>query len=207
MSLEVRLGLLSLVFFAAFLTLGWLVTTRRLSRFDIRAENFHGMSTDLAVLFTLSGRSLPLLSLGVFSTLIFAVLHKPIWIPLAIFVSQVSSQGVAELFKRVFVRVRPEKWLVRLEHGFSFPSGHATTAIVFYGAWLLTVMLTPMPHFIQFLVATLLLVWMAGIDWSRMALSAHYFSDILGGTLFGSAWICGLSALLVRFHLSLPGMH
>ncbi|MDP9017170.1 MAG: hypothetical protein M3N19_02475, partial [Candidatus Eremiobacteraeota bacterium] len=93
MTLEVRLGVLALVFFISFLALGYLVTTRRLSQFDVRAGNLHGMSTDLAVIFTLSGRSIPLLTLAAISLAIFFAARQPLWIPITIFVSQVASQG------------------------------------------------------------------------------------------------------------------
>jgi hypothetical protein len=38
---------------------------------------------------------------------------------------------------------RPDVWLDRHEPGFSYPSGHATTAVVFYGAWVAVLWTSP----------------------------------------------------------------
>jgi membrane-associated phospholipid phosphatase len=39
-------------------------------------------------------------------------------------------------------------------------------------------------------------VFLAGIPWSRIALSAHYGTDVLGGLLFGAAWLCLMTVAL-----------
>lgn len=203
MSIEARLWGLSIVFLLAFLVLGWLVTAHSLSRIDVEAGSLRSMSTSLAVLFTLSGRSMPLLGLGILTVVLFALFHRPIWIPVTIFVSQLISQGVVEGAKHIFRRSRPDEWLVHHELGYSYPSGHATTAIVFFGAWLLITLFLPIARPLKFVIAGLIVVWMAGIDWSRIALSAHYFSDVVGGTLFGCAWMCALVALMIRLRVPL----
>jgi len=205
MSLEERLWALALVFTAAFVVLGVLVaSTHALARLDLAATIFRGQATATAALFTLTGRAIPLVAIGVLSLLVFYAFKKPLWVPLAILASQLISQGAVELVKTVFSRARPDDWLIRHDLGFSFPSGHATTAIVFFGTWLLLVMVLPIDRPIKFAIAALLLVWIVGIDWSRMALGAHYLSDVLGGTLFGCAWTCALLALLIRLRVPIP---
>ncbi len=159
----------------------------------IRAETFR------------SGRAVPLTFMAAISLAIFAIFHRPMWVPLAVFASQVASQTVVEIIKRVFRRTRPQEWIHRQELGPSYPSGHATTAIVFYGTWFLIALHAPMIHPLKLIVCLGLIVWAIGIDWSRMALGAHYFSDILGGTLFGGAWMCALLAILLRLHAPLTG--
>jgi membrane-associated phospholipid phosphatase len=205
MTFETRLWILAIAFFAAFVILGIFVSTHSPSRLDIEGGYLRGMSTGLAAMLTFSGRALPLLGLAILTVLLFLVLKKPIWVPLAILASQVASQGVVELFKRIFLRNRPDAWLVNHELGYSYPSGHATTAIVFFGTWLLIVMLFPVARPLKVLLALVLIVWMIGIDWSRMALSAHYLSDVIGGTFFGCAWMCVLLALLTRLRIPIMG--
>ncbi|HVS45310.1 MAG TPA: hypothetical protein VMS32_01445, partial [Verrucomicrobiae bacterium] len=120
MTLEGRLWTLAVAFLAAFLILGVLVaSTHALSRLDAVGAIFRGRSTGLAAMFTLSGRAWALVGLGIFSVVLFVILKKPIWVPLAIFASQVASQGAVELIiKHVVARVRPSDWLVNRELGF-----------------------------------------------------------------------------------------
>jgi undecaprenyl-diphosphatase len=205
MSTEARLWLLAITFVAAFAVLGIVVATYSLSRIDLRATTFRGQLTNAAIIFTRSGRAMPLLGFACISVLIYAFLGRPILVPLGVIGSQVASQTIVEIVKRFFRRARPAAWLHRQELGLSYPSGHATTAVVFFGAWFLIAFHVPLPALLKILLCAWLLVWMIGIDWSRMALGAHYFSDILGGTLFGCAWMCALFALLLHYHIPLAG--
>lgn len=205
MSAETRLWLLAITFFAGFATLGIIVASYSLSRIDLRAGSFRGQLTKAAIVFTRSGRAVPLLGFACISVLIYASAGRPILVPLGVIASQVASQTVVEIIKRFFRRARPSEWLHRQELGLSYPSGHATTAVVFFGTWFLIAFHVPLPALLKILLCTILFVWMIGIDWSRMALSAHYFSDILGGTLFGCAWMCALFALLLHYRIPLAG--
>jgi membrane-associated phospholipid phosphatase len=198
-----RLWILAIIFLLAFVMLGLLVTSNPLNRMDVVAGGVRGSSPGLAALFTLSGRSVPLLALGILTVLAFALFHRPIWVPIMIFVSQLASQAVVEGAKHIFRRTRPDDWLVHHELGYSYPSGHATTAIVFFGAWLLITLFLPLARPLKLAIAVLIAVWMVGIDWSRIALSAHYLSDVVGGTLLGCAWMCALVALMIRLRVPL----
>lgn len=78
--------------------------------------------------------------------------------------------------------------------GKSFPSGHALSSTVVYGALLLT--------FLPFLsqrwrraaiTATVALV--VAIGASRLLLGVHFLSDVLAGHLLGIAWLAGATAI------------
>ena len=43
------------------------------------------------------------------------------------------------------------------------------------------------------------LVCAVGISWSRLALGAHYLTDVVGGLLFGAAFLCAALAIILRF--------
>ncbi len=197
MTIEARLWMLSALCAVGFAALGLLVRARPLIRLDARFGALRGDATGLAVVFTLSGRSAPLLILGLLSLGASLAFRRPIWIPIAIFGSQVSSQIIIELTKRLFSRARPDDWLVHHELGFSSPSGHAATAIVFFGAWAVACLfLISAP--VNTFAAAFLALWSLGIVWSRMALSAHYLSDVAGGIVFGIGWLSMLGALAVH---------
>jgi membrane-associated phospholipid phosphatase len=128
--------------------------------------------------------------LGVASVAAALALRLSIKLPLAILVSQALSQGLVNLSKGFFARARPSGWLYRHELGFSYPSGHAATAVVFYGAWALALWASPLPPAVRIAGTLLLAGWGLGIAWSRIALGAHYATDVLGGVLFGLGWLC-----------------
>jgi undecaprenyl-diphosphatase len=78
----------------------------------------------------------------------------------------------------------------------SYPSGHATTGIAFYLALFMLVLdahVVPRPIWIGALIG--LGACSVGIPWSRLALGAHYLSDVAGGLLLGAGWLFVLLAL------------
>ncbi len=196
MIVESRLWIGALVAMALFVILGLAVSRIPPTRFDIEAGAARGTATQLAIAFTQSGRFWPLIGLASLGALIFAIARWPIWIPIAIFCSQIVSQGGIEIAKRVFARTRPDDWLFRHELGYSYPSGHACTSIVFFGAYALAVSALPISRGWKIGIVACVIVWIMGIDWSRVALGAHYLTDVVGGTLFGVGWLCGTVALL-----------
>lgn len=194
MSLQAGLAAASLVLFAAFIALGVYVSTRPLGALDARAVHLRGRFTPTALIFTKSGRSKGLTIAFAVAIAVFALARWPMWIPVLMIVSQVISQMVVELIKLRYRRTRPDYWLDRLDAGHSYPSGHATTSVVFFGGWALVAAYGALPHAVSWALIAFLALWAAGVCWSRLALGAHYASDVAGGLLFGSAWLCGLAA-------------
>jgi undecaprenyl-diphosphatase len=78
-------------------------------------------------------------------------------------------------------------------HGKSFPSGHAMSSTIVYGALLLVFLpLVPRrgrPAAIAGIVALVLL-----IGFSRLALGVHFLSDVIGGYVLGLAWLATSTA-------------
>ena len=185
--------------FAAFLALGYAVC-RAPERWqiDAQARALIGQATPLAALLTLSGRAFALTALAIAALVAVVALHGSLLVATAIFSAQVCSQGVAEFVKRRFGRRRPDDWIFHEELGFSYPSGHASTAALFFGSWLVYAACCG-AHYVAIAAAALLAFWIAGIGWSRLALGAHYPTDVAGGTLFGCAWLALLWAALLHF--------
>ncbi|MEO8778888.1 MAG: phosphatase PAP2 family protein [Rhodanobacter sp.] len=103
-------------------------------------------------------------------------------------VALVGTVPINDSLKALFRRTRPLH-----DHGFisqpgwSFPSGHAFGAVVFYGM-LAYVLLHLSTRFHRVLVAAaMLLIGVIGI--SRILLQVHYFSDVLAGYTAGAAWL------------------
>ncbi len=88
--------------------------------------------------------------------------------------------------KIAFARPRPEAALRALTD-FSFPSGHATGAVAFFGfvAWLAVYNRWLSPALALGLGGTLV----ALIGFSRLYLGVHYLSDVANGYLVGALWL------------------
>jgi membrane-associated phospholipid phosphatase len=178
------------VWLLLFLGLGVFVARQPLSRPDALAAGLRGANAPLAAAFTISGYGAALTLLGIGSVAAALALRLSLKIPLTILCSQVVSQGLVSLSKGLFARARPDAWLYRHEPGFSYPSGHAATAVVFYGAWVMVLWTSPLPSAVRVPGTALLAAWALGIGWSRIALGAHYPTDVIGGFLFGAGWLC-----------------
>lgn len=77
--------------------------------------------------------------------------------------------------------------------GQSFPSGHAFTSTMMYGALLLVFM----PAFgrrLRPLLVAAYVALVAAIAFSRLALGVHYLTDVLGGIALGAAWLAASTA-------------
>lgn len=200
MTLEAHLWLWGAVGFAVVLALGATVS-RAPTRLDIESVAVRGQLPGLAYIFTESGRAIALTIVAVGFIVIFGFLRLGVIIPAAVLASQVVSQGVIEGLKHIFNRTRPDYWLIHNELGKSYPSGHASTAIVFYGMWAAVIAASPLPDTLKMILVVALTLWGAGIVWSRLALGAHYLSDVAGGAVFGAAWLCITLAIAHHFHL------
>ncbi|MFN2449186.1 MAG: phosphatase PAP2 family protein [Candidatus Baltobacteraceae bacterium] len=190
--MSARLYLVSLVCFFLFVLLGLAIVKRPRVLWDVRARSFRSQFLGAALLLTASGRTRPLLSAYAVALGAFALGHLHVWIPIVMALSQIASQSVVEGFKLVYKRVRPDYWLGRLDKGHSYPSGHAATAVISYMGWAVIILHSALPPGLRWPLACAFVLWAVGIGWSRLALGAHYFSDVFGGAMFGTAWLCAL---------------
>ncbi len=199
--LQTLLAAAAVVCLAVTLLLGYSVTrSASLWRIDAEAAALRGAGAPAALMFTLSGRAMPLFFIAAAAFGITLALRAGWKLALAIFLVQLISQAGAELLKRWYRRPRPDYWLVHEELGFSYPSGHATTAVFFYGSWAVLGLLLPIPKTISEPLAAALGAWAGGIVWSRLALGAHYPVDVTGGAFFGAMWACIFWLLVLSLH-------
>lgn len=146
--------------------------------------------------FTLLGEPTVLVTAGV-------VLAVWMWwrrhrqLALAIFLIVMVGRGLAEAQKYWVGRTRPdiEPHLVVVKTS-SFPSGHATSSMIFY----LTValVLTAGTRWHRVAVAGAVLLSLL-IGTSRVMLGVHWPSDVIGGWSFGMLWVLLTLRLAERF--------
>ena len=95
-----------------------------------------------------------------------------------------------EVLKYLFHRSRPALAhpLVKLET-YSFPSGHAVSATVFYG-FLAILLCSSVPSKVRRVVIRLgAIALILAVGFSRVYLGVHYPTDVLGGMIEGAAWL------------------
>jgi membrane-associated phospholipid phosphatase len=198
--LEARLLIAALLCVLAVLALGAFVAHRTPTRLDVEAGALRGGGVPLALFFTGLGRWPVLLGLSIAAGGVALALRTSVAPVLILFGTQVVSQGANALVKLGFHRTRPDAWLLIQEKDLSYPSGHAVTSIVFFLGFALLAWHSALPRPLAFAVVVACAICVAGVPWSRLALSAHYATDVLGGLLFGAAWLCVALVVIVRVH-------
>jgi undecaprenyl-diphosphatase len=104
---------------------------------------------------------------------------------------------IVAILKRLIHSSRPLNGIIQ-ETGFSFPSGHATVAVVLAG--LLTYFIWQ--HFksrnVKILSGVLLILISLVVGFSRIYLNVHWLSDVVGAYSLGIFW---LTFSIVAFRL------
>ncbi|HZG40860.1 MAG TPA: phosphatase PAP2 family protein [Nodosilinea sp.] len=92
------------------------------------------------------------------------------------------------IFKSFFRRERPDLWASsKRPLDYSYPSGHAMSAISFYG--LLAADLSAGLSIPLAITAALALVVTLGVGFSRVYLGVHWPTDVLSGWVAGGIWL------------------
>jgi membrane-associated phospholipid phosphatase len=108
----------------------------------------------------------------------------------ALFVVLTLLAGLVSTFVKFIVnRPRPSEPLVRIFEKTkqqSFPSGHVLFYVVFFGfLTLLMFHLKDIPKVLRITVASIAMLLIFAVPFSRIYLGAHWFTDVLGGFLLG----------------------
>jgi undecaprenyl-diphosphatase len=108
------------------------------------------------------------------------------------------GQTVYYLFKIWIERARPDEIYALVPRGgYSFPSGHTTAAMLFYGLLAYFLYRVAKGPWLKYCVAMFsgMIIFLVGF--SRIYLGAHWPSDVLGGWLIGGSFV----ALSVSLYL------
>ena len=187
---------------ATYVALGVAVAPHPPNGLDLLAGTIFGSETPLAAWLTAVGRWPAYTTLSVLTLTVGLV--RRAWLGRCL--ASVSLLLVAEctndVMKLVFHRPRPTHWLVTHETTFAYSSGHATNSLVFYGFWAYVALRSSLALPLRVALAAGLLTISGAIGWSRLALGAHYPTDVIGGYLLG-AFVLELG-LAVAPNLNLP---
>jgi undecaprenyl-diphosphatase len=176
-------GLICLLLYVA---LGITVSSTPPHGIDLAASALIGPGAPLALWFTESYMLPALLAIAVFVGIVAWRVSR--WRRRALFSIALTliAWRISDLGKLYFHRPRPTHWLLLHETSFSYASGHAMDVIIISGLWAAFVWKSDLPRGVRLALTPLLAAWGIGVLWSRLALGAHYPSDLLGGVLLGA---------------------
>lgn len=106
---------------------------------------------------------------------------------------------IIEILKKIFRRERPNIKRLVYEKGYSFPSGHTTSATCFYGFIIFLVSISGFSLSLKIILGVVLVLFILTIGYSRIYLGVHYFSDVIGGLLVGSLYL--ITFIYIVFNL------
>ncbi|HEY5714990.1 MAG TPA: LssY C-terminal domain-containing protein [Psychromonas sp.] len=169
-----------------------LITSDLIVAADIRIANLFvafrsDALTEVFIWITLLGKSQIILCFIAIAVALLCLWRKNDYL-LALFIAVIGSGACTYLGKLAFHRPRPEL-TVYTEHSFSFPSGHATIAVAFYGfvGYLLMRFSQSWSRKVNIFFTTMVII--IGIGFSRIYLGVHYLSDVWSGYLVGAMWL------------------
>ncbi|MEU9004168.1 phosphatase PAP2 family protein [Streptomyces sp. NPDC048551] len=119
------------------------------------------------------------------------------WTAAALLLCLGAGQALRYAVMALIARPRPpvEDWATHAS-GWSFPSGHATTAAMTAG--LLVAALFLRGSGVSRTACVLIGLWGAAVGATRVHLGVHWFTDVLGGWLFATAWLAVLAYAYLR---------
>ena len=94
------------------------------------------------------------------------------------------------ILKFIIARPRPNVLKLVYEKGYSFPSGHAMTAMAFYGFLIYLTYIKVNNKILKHFLITILSVLIVLIGLSRIYLGAHYTTDVIGAFIIGFIYLC-----------------
>ena len=112
---------------------------------------------------------------------------RPEWRARAIFsaVTTIVAWQTSDALKNIFQRPRPAHWFLRDETTYAYSSGHAMFATVVYFLWSYFFATSTLPRAWRVVLSTGFALWGCAVIWSRLALGAHWLTDLIGGVLLG----------------------
>lgn len=103
----------------------------------------------------------------------------------------IFSELLTQFLKLIIARPRPS-FTALVQDGFSFPSGHALGATIFFGFLLFIILQNNKKHWIKLVFSALLPLLILAIGFSRVYLGVHWVTDVIAGWVIGAVILAGM---------------
>lgn len=154
--------------------------------YDFICDNFMSeRMTNVVKILTSLGSALVIIILTI--VLFIAIKNKKIAI--SVVINLIVITILNNLLKIIFLRPRPDVNNLILESGYSFPSGHSSTSMAFYGYLIYLIYKYVNNKKIKIPLIIFLSLIIVAIGLSRIYLGVHYASDVLGGFLLAIVYL------------------
>lgn len=178
----------------AFIGVANMIFKEKKESFDLHAFNFlekyvSDINTNVMQVFTFLGTHTFLIPANLILVAYFLFIKKHRWYSINVPVVAISSLLLMFILKTIFHRNRPLTPLLEAAKGYSFPSGHATMSITFYGLLIFLVWQNENKIWVKWAFTILLVLLINFIGVSRVYLRVHYASDVLAGFCVGLMWL------------------
>lgn len=157
--------------------------------FTFLASRVNDINTDVMQVFTFLGTHTFLIPANLALVAYFLFIKRHRWYSVKVPVVALSSVMLMFLLKLIFQRDRPLTPLLQAAQGYSFPSGHATMSITFYGLIIFLVWRNKVSLWVKWSLTIILAALINFIGISRVYLRVHYASDVIAGFCVGLMWL------------------
>lgn len=110
-----------------------------------------------------------------------------------LYIITIISTILTNILKIIIKRPRPELVHFVIENTYSFPSGHASASLIFYGYLIYIIWISDFRQKIKIVNTIGLIILILLVGYSRVYLNVHYISDVLAGFI--------ISFLLLYFYI------
>ncbi|RCW77510.1 phosphatase PAP2 family protein [Saliterribacillus persicus] len=111
------------------------------------------------------------------------------WFLIYFTINMIGIAGLTKGLKLLFERERPEVLEQYDGSGFSFPSGHSTGAIAFYGFVIYLIVISHLDKKWKWLINIVLGIFALLVATSRVFINVHYVTDVVAGISLGLTFL------------------
>lgn len=183
-------AVIALLFLVCFLFIAYFRSTFYSINLDVNSwtATFNmGFFTETAKLVSVGFDTVPLLAASLVTAFFLFILHYRRY-SILLLGAMAGDALLVEFFKIIIASPRPLNGII-VETGYSFPSGHTTSSVVFFGI-LVYVAWRQWRNMNAKVIAIGLYISEVGVvGFDRIYLNVHWFSDVLGALFLGAFWV------------------